>query len=107
MGLCLWLVQEDFKEVEVEVEKQFSVGIYFSALRQSVFGAEQRDNMALVLTEENKDRLLEDFCKQGSVVSVTLGTGAVRHVNARNILYIEVAEIATRDVTVVEVSDEE
>lgn len=74
--------------------KQFSVGIFFSAMR-SMFGAELRDNMSLVISEENKDRLLEDFCKQESVVSVNLSSGAVRHVNARNILYIEVAEIVT------------
>ncbi len=104
MDLCPWLVQEDFKEGVMG--KQFSIGIYFSALRQSVFGAEQRDNMALVISEENKDRLLEDFCKQESVVSINLGNGAVRYVNARNILYIEVAEFV-RNTESAEVVDDD
>jgi len=78
------------------MEKHFSVNVYFSVPKRTAFGVDTHESMALLISEANKERLLEDFNEQENVMAVNLGDGTVRYVNTKNILFIDVSEVVSR-----------
>lgn len=78
-------------------EKQFQVKIGFDKPDSSPFGGVSFANTTLLVGEGIKNTILDHFNKQDSVISIQLGEGLVRHVNSRNILYIDVTEIKEKE----------
>ena len=71
---------------------KYRIDIHFRLAGSSLANVGGNDSMLLLVDAGVKDRLLECFNQQDSVVSVDLGNGIMRHINTRNILYIDVLE---------------
>lgn len=76
-------------------EKQFQVKILFDRQESTVFGGVGAQGVTLLLDETVKNTVLEHFIKQDSVITVTMSDFSTRYVNTRNILYVDVTEVAT------------
>ena len=73
-------------------EKQFLVKIGFDKPESSVFGGMSFANTTCQVGEEIKNKIVEEFTEQKNILTIVLANG-LRHVNTRNILYIDVTEI--------------
>lgn len=76
-------------------EKQFQVKILFDRQESTVFGGVGAQGVTLLLDETVKNTVLEHFIKQDSVITVTMSDFSTRYINTRNILYVDVTEVAT------------
>lgn len=81
------------------VEKKFNVKVAFDKAESNMFGGLSNSVTVLIVPESVKDQLLKEFKNQDSVIAVRLaadskGFEPTRYINCRNILYIEVVEIA-------------
>lgn len=77
-------------------DKQFQVKIGFDKPESNVFGGMSYANTTCIVGTEVKDKIVEQFAHQENVITINLG-GVVRHVNTRNILYIDVLEITEQE----------
>ena len=73
--------------------KSISLIIYFDRLESSAFGGVNAQLLRLLLPEEEANKVIEQFKSQEGILSVNLGDGRWRHINAQNILYIDEQEV--------------
>ena len=72
--------------------KQFQLVIGFDKVEADMFGGLRTGTVALRVSEEVKNQVLEVFNSGSKTISVTV-PGGVIHLNCRNILYISEKEI--------------
>ena len=77
-----------------KTEKKFYVRILFDRQESNTFGGVGAQGVTLLLDESVKDTVVDHFVKQESVITVTLSDFSTRYINSRNILYIDITEVA-------------
>lgn len=75
-------------------KKQFQVKILFDRQESNIFGGLGAQGVTLLIDEEVKNTVLDHFLKQESVLTITLSDLSTRYINTKNILYIDVTEVA-------------
>lgn len=76
-----------------EPEKSFGLTIYFDKKERSVInGLDSFGATSVIVSEEIKDLIINQFVKMETVISFEL-SGITRHINTRNILYIDVVSV--------------
>lgn len=74
------------------VNRVFSLQVMFDR-KEMMFSSLNAQGVNLVVSEEVKNKVLEQFHNHDGVISVQLSDGLVRHINVDNILYIDEKEI--------------
>lgn len=75
-------------------DKKFKVVISFDKPESNLFGGYGFQSVTVVVSEETKDKILTEFFEQKSVLTVYMTDSAIRYLNTRNILCIDVSEVA-------------
>lgn len=78
---------------KTEKVKSCQVVIIFDRKEGSPFGGVNAQSVTLLIDEDTKNKVIKQFTEQEGVLTVHLSNGVIRHINARNILYIDETEI--------------
>lgn len=75
------------------INKVFQLAIMFDRKEGSPFGGLNSQSVTVVVSEEVRNRVMDQYYNREGILSVQLGSGTVRHINVANILYIDETEI--------------
>ena len=77
----------------MEKERLFRLSITFDKKDSNMFGGLSNQSVVIDVSEDIRNRLIDQFHSQDGTLSVSLESGITRHINVRNILYIDDVEI--------------
>lgn len=78
-------------------EVKYNLTIIFDRKEGSPFGGISAQSVSIMTDKDTRDKVLEQFHGGEGVLSVSLNNGITRHINSKNILYIDEVEISEEE----------